>query len=236
MASQKTILLTGHDAEPALLDALTKHYSRQGYDVLFGESREPQSIAQEIETLTGNDRLLTAFVYISPSPRQGTLLEGGADVINHTMNDDLELGLWWIQAVSKKMVAQGRGGRIVTLGHIAALVPTEKFSYGAASQLALMNLCRSAILDLSPHNIKINTIFRGFSASHPAEREFVEQLKVLHKDDGIPLIDYTQPEDIASTCYLLTDLNINSFNGAMLTMDSGFYVTRKIRYLNPMQK
>lgn len=236
MVSQKTILLVGQDAEPVLVEALTKHYSRQGYDVLFGESSEPQSIADEIDKQIGCDRTLTAFVYISPSPRQGTLLDNDADLINHTLHDDLERGLWWVQAVSRKMVAQGRGGRIVTVAHIAALVPTERFSYGAASQLALMNLCRSAILELAPHNIKINTLFRGFSKTHPAERECVEQLKILHKEDGIPLIEYTQPEEIAATCYLLTDLNINSFNGAMLTMDGGFYVTRKIRYLNPVHQ
>ncbi len=229
--SQKTILIAGHEMESALTTALIKHYSRQGYDVLFGECREQQAITQEIDRLVAGNRALSAFIYISPPPRQGNMLDDDAGVINATMNDDLELGLWWIQAISKKMIVQGAGGRIVTLAHIAALVPTERFSYGAASQLALMNLCRSAIQDLMPYNIKINTIFRGFSETLPAEREFVEQLRVLHKDDGIPLLEYTRPEEIASTCYLLTDPNINSFNGAMLTMDSGFYVTRKIRYL-----
>jgi len=230
--SQKTILIAGHEVESVLMSALIKHYSRQGYDVLFGECCEPQSIAKEIEDLISGNRSLSAFLYISPPPRQGKMLDDDADVINATMNDCLERGLWWIQAVSKKMIAQGTGGRIVTLAHIAALVPTERFSYGAASQLALMNLCRSAIQELAPYNIKINTIFRGFSHTHPLEHEFVEQLKVLHKDDGIPLLEYTSPEDIASTCYLLTDPQINSFNGAMITMDSGFYVTRKIRYLS----
>ncbi|KEA51305.1 hypothetical protein DT73_18250 [Mangrovibacter sp. MFB070] len=229
--SQKTILIAGQEVESSLTGALIKHYSSQGYDVLFGECREPQAIAQEIDHLVTGNRSLSAFLYISPPPRQGNMLDDDSGAITATMNDDLELGLWWIQAISKKMIAQGTGGRIVTLAHIAALVPTERFSYGAASQLALMNLCRSAILDLVPFNIKINTVFRGFSETQTAEREFVEQLRVLHKDDGIPLLEYTRPEEIASTCYLLTDPNIHSFNGAMITMDSGFYVTRKIRYL-----
>lgn len=233
MAMQKTVLITGFGAGAELINALTRHYSRQGFDVLYGESREADAIGEEITTLIHGERTLSAFIYISPPPRQGTLLQDDAGLINETMNDDLEVGLWWIQAVSRQMVRQGTGGRIVTLAHIAALVPTERFSYGAASQLALMNLCRSAVLDLAPHRIKINTLFRGFSATHPAEREFVEQLKMLHQDDGIPLIEYTEPEEIASTCYLLTDPAINSFNGAMLTMDSGFYITRKIRYLSP---
>lgn len=164
------------------------------------------------------------------------MLDDDDNIIANTMNDDLERGLWWVQSACKKMVQQGVEGRVVTLAHIAALVPTEYYSYGAASQLALMNTCRSGIQELVSYGIKINTLFRGFTREDPQQKTFVEQLRELHKDDGIPLLEYTGATEIAKTCALLTDPQIHSFNGAMLTLDGGFYVTRKIRYLDPIRE
>ncbi len=234
MPTTKQLLIAGGEDDRALLAALAAHYSQNGYQVLFGKQSQPEDFQDHMAQLTLAGRTLDAFIYISPTPREGSMLGDHDNLIATAMDDDLEKGLWWIQAACKHMVRQGRGGRIVTLAHIAALVPTERFSYGAAGQLALMNLCRSGIQELVPYNIKINTVFRGFSQSDPAQRTFFEQLKTLHKEDGIPLLEYTQPEEVAKTCYLLTDTSISSFNGAMLTMDSGFNITRKIRYLSPI--
>lgn len=232
MSEQQYILIAGGISEPSLLAELSRHYAERGWQVSFSQSTQQDAIQDEVEKLSEHQPL-HAFIYISPVPRQGGMLDDADSIIATTMQDDLEVGLWWVQAVCRKMRQQSIGGRIVTLAHIAALVPTEYFSYGASSQLALMNLCRSAILELAPYNININTVFRGFSAEDPAQVSFIEQLKVLHKDDGIPLLKYNQPVETAKTCYLLTDPEISSFNGAMLTLDGGFYVTRKIRYLSP---
>lgn len=232
MSKQQHILIAGGMSEPSLLAALSTHYAERGWQVSFSQATQQEAVQREVEQRS-EGHALNAFIYISPTPRQGAMLDDTDNLIATTMQDDLEVGLWWVQAVSRKMRQQGIGGRIVTLAHIAALVPTEYFSYGASSQLALMNLCRSAILELAPDNIHINTVFRGFSAEDPVQETFIEQLKVLHKEDGIPLLKYNQPEETAKTCFLLTDPDIHSFNGAMLTLDGGFYVTRKIRYLSP---
>lgn len=236
MENKNTILITGGQAEPNLLSTLGKYYSQQGWSVYFSQETEYHNMAMAIDDIITGEKKLNAFIYISPPPRQGSMLDDDEHIIAETMNDDLERGLWWVQNACKKMVQQGVQGRVVTLAHIAALVPTEYYSYGAASQLALMNICRSGIQELVPYGIKINTIFRGFSEDDPQQKAFVEQLKQLHKDDGIPLLEYVNAEEIAKTSMLLTDPDIHSFNGAMLTLDGGFYVTRKIRYLDPVRK
>ncbi len=235
MELRNTILIAGGQAEPNLLSALKKQYSQQGWDIYFSTETQHEKITQEIDTITCGNRELNAFIYISPPPRQGSMLDDNDNIIATIMHDDLESGLWWVQSACSKMVQQGVQGRIVTLAHITALVPTEYYSYGAASQLALMNICRSGIQELVPYGIKINTLFRGFTEEDPQQKTFVEQLQLLHKNDGIPLLEYTDAKDIAKTTVLLTDPQIHSFNGATLTLDGGFYVTRKIRYLTPIK-
>lgn len=235
MEHKNIILIAGGQAEPKLLATLEKQYSQQGWCVYFSQETRHVNIIQAIEDITGYDRKLSAFIYISPSPRRGSMLEDDDNIIAATMNEDLETGLWWVQSACKKMVQQKVQGRVLTLAHITALVPTEYYSYGAASQLALMNICRSGIQELVPFGIKINSLFRGFTEEDPQQKTFVEQLRQLHKEDGIPLLEYVHPEEIAKTSSLLTDPHISSFNGAMITLDGGFYVTRKIRYLDPVK-
>ena len=236
MEHKNTILIAGGKAEPELLSTLENLYLQQGWEVYFSQQTEYEKINQAINTIIIDGRKLNAFIYISPPPLRGSMLDDDDNIIANTMNDDLERGLWWVQSACKKMVQQGVEGRVVTLAHIAALVPTEYYSYGAASQLALMNTCRSGIQELVSYGIKINTLFRGFTREDPQQKTFVEQLRALHKDDGIPLLEYTGAMEIAKTCALLTDPQIHSFNGAMLTLDGGFYVTRKIRYLDPIRE
>lgn len=233
MNAKKTLLIACGQNEQAVIAAIEQQYQINGYHVFYSDLTGKSEIEQYIKKLVADNGALDAFIYLSPLPQAGSILGGGADILFRNMNDDLEVGMWWVQSVSKQMTAQTVPGRIVTLAHITALVPTEQYSYCSASQLALMNLCRSGIQELAAYDICINIIFRGFSEQDPAQKDFVEKMKSLHKDDGIPLMVYTQPEEVAKTCFLLTDPTIRSFNGAMVTLDGGFYVTRKIRYLEP---
>ncbi len=236
MALQNTILIAGGEKEPLLLAGLEDYYTSQGWQVCMSEAIDNSHIQDDIHRYTAGGQTLNAFMYISPPPRRGSMLDDDPDIITSAMNGDLETGLWWVQSACKKMVEQGVPGRVVTLAHITALVPTEYYSYGAAGQLALMNLCRSGMQELVAHGIKINTIFRGFTQEDPQQKRFVEQLRELHKEDGIPLLEFTSVREIAKTSALLTDPLIQSFNGATLTLDGGFYVTRKIRYLDPVKQ
>lgn len=226
-----TVIVDNND-NVDIYNEIEKYFNLNGVGVVFCNSHGQKNIYDKVSSLFEVYNNVDSLIYFNTSPKSGSLTTSESEnALKFGLNNDLEDGLWWIQSVCKKFIEHNTKGRILTVGHITSVVPTERYSYGACGQQALMNLCRSAILDLKPHNININTVLCGFDESNSEEYEFIESMKQLHKDDGIPLLEYTSSSDLAKTCYLLTDISVNSFNGSLITLDSGFYVTRKIRYI-----
>jgi 3-oxoacyl-[acyl-carrier protein] reductase/bacilysin biosynthesis oxidoreductase BacG len=123
-----------------------------------------------------------------------------------------------------------RDGRIVNIVGAAARTPESTFLAGSTANAALLNFTRGVSKMLAPHNIRINAISPGFTATERAERlvaqhaaatgTTVEEAK-MRMAKAIPLGHLVAPEEIAAATLLIVSDRVPSMTGAEILVDGG---------------
>jgi 3-oxoacyl-[acyl-carrier protein] reductase/bacilysin biosynthesis oxidoreductase BacG len=123
-----------------------------------------------------------------------------------------------------------RDGRIVNIIGGAGRTPRPNFLPGGTSNAALLNFTRGISSELAQHNIRINAISPGLTATERAERlaeqraqsqgVSVEQIKA-ESLKAIPLGKLVQPEAIANLALFLVSDLAASITGGEILVDGG---------------
>ncbi|WNZ27031.1 SDR family oxidoreductase [Leptolyngbya sp. NK1-12] len=123
-----------------------------------------------------------------------------------------------------------RDGRIVNIVGAAGRTPRPDFLPGGTTNAALLNFTRGIALELAQHNIRINAISPGLTATERAEQLAQQQAEVRQISveefkanalKAIPLGRLVQPEEIANlVLFLVSDLAA-SITGTEILVDGG---------------
>lgn len=103
--------------------------------------------------------------------REAPLLEATEEDWRDVLDTQLTAVFHCTAAVARQMVAQGRGGRIITLGGGAAYRPKLGFSAHAASKGAVVAASATWALELAPHGITVNVVRGGVRSRGTAALE-----------------------------------------------------------------
>lgn len=156
-----------------------------------------------------------------------------------TTDEELDL-LWRVNVrgvfvatreVAGRMVDATLEGKILTVTSVNGLRPGAGFSAYGATKGALEILMKAVALDLSPHNILVNTLAVGAVATD-MNRSVSENADALRTvEEGIPLHRMGSVDEIgAVVCALLDDEN-SYMTGNTVTVDGGLLLNRG--YGNP---
>jgi 3-oxoacyl-[acyl-carrier protein] reductase/bacilysin biosynthesis oxidoreductase BacG len=126
------------------------------------------------------------------------------------------------------MIAR-RDGRIVNVIGGAARTPAPGFLTGSTANAALVNFTRGVAKELAPHNVRINAISPGSTATERAKRLVADEAiggvtveearaKRLAR---IPLGRMTDPDEIAAMAALIVSDRMASMTGAEVLVDGG---------------
>src|SRR6201993_3130422 len=125
------------------------------------------------------------------------------------------------QAAAKAMVAQQRGGTIITTasmsGHI--INAPQKVGHYCASKAAVIHLTKAMAMEFAPHNIRVNSVSPGYILT-----ELVEPYREYHAlwEPKIPLGRLGQPEELVGLyLYLASDAS-SYMTGSDLVIDGGY--------------
>ena len=107
------------------------------------------------------------------------------------------------QAVGREMVRAGRGGKMINIASVNAVVSLPNQAHYVASKGGLLMLTKAMAIELAPHGINVNAIGPGAvetpltakSMNDPVRREFLR--------GRIPLKRFAQPKDIANAAVFL---------------------------------
>ncbi len=125
------------------------------------------------------------------------------------------------QAAARAMVAQGQGGRIVTIASVSGvLAGSGRAAYGT-SKAGVIQLTKQMALELGEYGITANAVAPGpvdtplVAANHTPEtrRTFTSR---------IPSGRYGEPDEIASAVAYLASAEAAYVNGVTLFVDGGF--------------
>lgn len=154
--------------------------------------------------------------------RRQPALEFSRENWDEVMNINLRSVFFLSQAVARRFVAQGEGGKIINIASMLSfqggiLVP----SY-TASKSGVMGLTRELACEWAPHNINVNAIAPGYMAT--------ENTRALQEDTGrseeirkrIPAGHWGRPQDLCGAVVFLASAAADYVHGYTLAVDGGW--------------
>ena len=169
-----------------------------------------------------DEELLTRAVAVRAEPTRG-LLELGVAEWKKVLDVNLTGTFLAVQAVARRMVAQGSGGSIVTIASVAAKHPEAGPASYAVSKAGVWMLTKSAARSLGAAGIRVNAIGPGFIETNMTA--MVTSLPEVTKLflDGLPLGRLGTPREVADAALFLASDESSYFTGEILHPDGGFF-------------
>jgi NAD(P)-dependent dehydrogenase (short-subunit alcohol dehydrogenase family) len=140
------------------------------------------------------------------SGEQGSLLEQSEENWDRVHTINLKAPFLLMQHVGRHMVERGGTGRIVNVSSSSAFRARQAIPPYASSKAALVQLTRCAAADLGPHDINVNAVAPGLTATAMTQgvgdaaalRELVIEGPLANLFQRV-----SQPEDVAATILFL---------------------------------
>lgn len=128
------------------------------------------------------------------------------------------------QAVTRRMIAAGKGGAVVNLTSVHALASAASTGGYAASKAAVVAFTRQWALELGPHGIRVNAIAPGFIDAGMSTPGYANpEIRAL-RQAAVPLGRLGQDQDIADAAVFLASDRATFINGVHVPVDGGLMV------------
>ncbi|MCK9618446.1 MAG: SDR family oxidoreductase [Lentimicrobiaceae bacterium] len=123
--------------------------------------------------------------------------------------------------VAKQMIRQKRGGKIVNISSIHAMISEPNCSAYTAAKGAMEAFSRTLATELAPYKINVNCIEPGATYSELTTPMYTKSVvEALYK--RVPMKEIAQPEWIARGVVFLASDESRYMTGEVLVMDGGY--------------
>ena len=221
----------GERLEKAAAQLRGQHSEGKQVEVIAvqGDMSQGADIQRVVDTAFQRLGRVDILVNNAGSARAGAFLSLPEEAFLDAWNLKLLGYIRMVRAVAPGMIER-RDGRIVNIIGGAGRTPTPAFLAGSTTNAALLNFTRGISKELAAHNVRINAISPGNTATARAEQlaeqnaaargQSVEEFKA-EQGRSIPLGRMIDPKEIAAmTLFLVSDLAA-SITGAEILIDSG---------------
>lgn len=147
-------------------------------------------------------------------------LEMSAEAFRGFMDVHITGSFLTSQAAARRMVAAGRGGRILYMSSISAMNAMFGYAGYCSAKSGLMGLMRVAAVELAAHRITANALAPG-----PVQNEMMDELwgaeRLKERSQGIPLGRIAKTEDVAEMALFLASPGAGYITGQSFFIDGG---------------
>ncbi|MEP0872561.1 SDR family oxidoreductase [Trichocoleus desertorum AS-A10] len=251
----KTAIVTGGSAGIGF--AIAKALYREGVSVAIA-ARNPERLEQAAQAIrelpNQGNQVLAISADLSQAEGVDTVVSktlatfGQIDIFNNAgsaqagtfleLEDQTFVDAWnlkllgyirLVKAVIPDQI-QRRDGRIVNIIGGAGRTPRSSFLPGGTTNAALLNFTRGIAKELAQHNIRINAISPGATATERGDRLAEQNAQIrgvsvaeikAETVKSIPLGKVAQPEEIANLALFLVSDLAASITGAEILVDGG---------------
>jgi L-rhamnose 1-dehydrogenase len=245
----KRVVITG--ASAGIGRAVALEAAKQGADVAFnyiGDAKPANALVSEIRAMGRRAFALHGDIAAHETSQQlvdSAVRElGGVDVLvsnagicpfhafldmppevfERTMRVNLHGAYYVTQAAAKQMVAQGKGGAIIAISSISALVGGEFQTHYTPTKAGVHSLMQSVAIALGKHGIRCNSVLPGTIQTDINREDLANPDKRRYMEGRIPLGRLGVPEDIAGPVVFLASDMARYVTGAALLVDGGAFV------------
>lgn len=214
------------DALHAMINELRDQgLTAYAFIVDIGSSREVDNFVNDIEHALGPIYYLVNAAGIL---RTAQITEMADDDWETTMRVNTSGVFWVSRAVSRRMLARGGRGALVTLASNAASTARMEMGAYAASKAAVIALTKCLGLELAKHGIRCNIVspgstetpmlsaLNGVNGTNSSIQGSPERFRV-----GIPLGQVAQPSHVADAVMFLLSDQAKHITMETLTVDGG---------------
>ena len=125
------------------------------------------------------------------------------------------------QQAARRMIKQGRGGRIIAMSSIHAVLSEPNCSHYTAAKGGIEAFCRTLATELAPHKITVNFIRPGATYTELTIPMYTEAVKKA-LFERVPLKEIARAEWIAAAAVFLASDDACYMTGQDLTIDGGY--------------
>ena len=152
----------------------------------------------------------------------GVDLPVGTDVVDMSTADwqdtiaSVRAAFFAIRRAAASMVEREVGGRVLVLVPAHAVRPSRGCGAAAIAGSFLTTVGQVAAVELAPEGIHVNVVAVG-----PLEGEAPERVA-----EAVPTGRLVRPREVGDVCALLAAPGADAVNGALLSVDGGYAVTK----------
>ncbi len=150
----------------------------------------------------------------------GTVLDTDDETWRRTMAVNLD-GLFYTTRESiRHMMAQGRGGKVVSIGSISGYRGNQGFAAYCTAKGGALNFTRQVAMDYAAHRINVNAVAPGFITT-PMTDIYNQQIKATlaaQTPDGT----WGTPQQIADAVLFLCSDLADHIHGQSILVDGGW--------------
>lgn len=155
--------------------------------------------------------------------REQTLLEATEESYDSVITVNLRAAMFLGQAVARRQVQAGQGGRHVHLLSVRAKLGLQGKGYSAytSSKGGLAMLVKQHAVELAPHRINVNGVAPTFVMSEMAGHMLQDPASKAKIIDRIPLGRIAEPEDVVGPTLFFASAASDFVTGQILYVDGG---------------
>jgi L-rhamnose 1-dehydrogenase len=151
-------------------------------------------------------------------------LDTPPEVFERTMAVNLHGAYYMTQAAARRMQQQGRGGSLIAISSISALVGGGMQAHYTPTKAGVHSLMQSCAIALGPHGIRCNSVMPGTIATDINKEDLADPAKRAYMEKRIPLGRLGKPEDVAGCVVFLASDLARYVTGAAVLVDGGLFV------------
>ncbi len=151
-------------------------------------------------------------------------LDMPAETFERTMRVNLHGAYYMVQAAANQMVRQGKGGAIVAVSSISALVGGEYQTHYTPTKARRSLAHAIGAIALGKHGIRCNSVLPGTILTDINKDDLADPKKRAYMAGRIPLGRLGEPDDLVGPIVFLASDMARYVTGAALLVDGGAFV------------